>query len=359
MKKIKVLDLFSGAGGFSTGLEMTGKFETVLATDFNQAALNTFSKNHKSSQIVNGDITDPKIKNKIVELSTSKGIDMIIGGPPCQGFSMKGKKLGLNDPRNFLFLEYLDMVKRIHPKMFIIENVKPMITTADGFFIGEIKRLVNEMGYKISYAVLKASDYGVPQTRQRAIIIATEDKEISMPLPYKTNKVTVRDAISDLSYLNSNEGQEVSEYKTDANSKYQELMRKGSKELYNHKATNHSALALEKLALIPAEGDKKSLPEKYLGKQQFKTTWSRLIWDSQSPTIDTRFDTPSNGRNSHPYLNRAITPREAARLQSFPDKYRFYGNKTEITKQIGNAVPPLLAKAIGQNILKEFWNEYI
>lgn len=133
-------------------------------------------------------------------------------------------------------------------------------------------------------------------------------------------------------------------------SEYQQLMRQNSHHLYNHQATNHSPIALAKLAMIPSEGDKSSLPEHLKGRQKFDTTWGRLKWQSVSPTIDTRFDTPSNGCNSHPELHRAITPREAARLQSFPDDFIFYGNKTEVCKQIGNAVPPLLAFQIAKSI---------
>jgi DNA (cytosine-5)-methyltransferase 1/site-specific DNA-methyltransferase (adenine-specific) len=131
-------------------------------------------------------------------------------------------------------------------------------------------------------------------------------------------------------------------------------MRKGSTILYNHKATNHAPIALKKLAMIPAEMGKETLPEAFHGNQKFKTTWGRLKWDQPSPTIDTRFDTPSNGTNSHPVLNRSITPREAARLQSFPDSFRFFGSKTSICKQIGNAVPPKLGAAIGQAIVRAY-----
>lgn len=131
-------------------------------------------------------------------------------------------------------------------------------------------------------------------------------------------------------------------------------MRKNSLKLYNHKATNHSKHALYKLSLIPPEKGKKFLPKELLGKQKFKTTWTRLEWNEPSPTIDTRFDTPSNGKNTHPILNRAITPREAARLQSFPDDFIFTGTKTSVCTQIGNAVPPLLAKAIGLGIIKAY-----
>lgn len=279
---------------------------------------------------------------------------MIIGGPPCQGFSLKGKNLGLDDPRNFLFLEYVDVVKRLKPQIFIIENVKNLLNAEKGYFIKQIYEKFESLGYTLNHGILNAYDFGVPQTRERTIIIGRLGKiGIPLPKPLDVLKTTVRDAISDLSYLESGEGADVSDYKNSPQSEYQKLLRKNSTKLYNHKATNHSAFALEKLKMIPPEGDKSFMPKELYGKQQFSTTWSRLQWDKPSPTIDTRFDTPSNGRNSHPVLNRSITPREAARIQSFPDTFIFYGNKCSICKQIGNAVPPFLAKAIGEGI-KEF-----
>ncbi|GAA8351873.1 hypothetical protein KH0195_05280 [Helicobacter pylori] len=155
-----------------------------------------------------------------------------------------------------------------------------------------------------------------------------------------------------LYYLCSNEGAFESDYLNPVQSSYQALMRKDSPKLYNHQATNHSQAALEKLKLINKEQGKECLPKNLHGKQQFKSTWGRLNWNKISPTIDTRFDTPSNGTNSHPELHRSITPREAARIQNFSDNYIFYGNKTSVCKQIGNAVPPLLSLALGKAILK-------
>lgn len=351
MKKFKILDLFSGAGGFSYGLESLESFETVLANDINESALDTFKKNHPKAEILRGDLTNQVIKNAIITESKSLGVNMIIGGPPCQGFSNKGKKMGLNDERNYLFLEYLDIIKNLQPELFIIENVKTMLTAANGYFIKEIKQRINDLGYVLNFDVLNSVDYGVPQTRQRAILVAHKSKLIALPEP-NSEISTVRDAISDLAYLDSGEGESTSIYTTDPISEYQRLMRTKSKLLFNHVATKHSKVALEKLSLIPPEKGKEYLPKNLLGKQKFKTTWSRLEWDKPSPTIDTRFDTPSNGKNSHPFLNRAITPREAARLQSFPDKFIFLGNKTSICTQVGNAVPPLLARAIGLSIIK-------
>ncbi|GAA7148598.1 hypothetical protein ID0397_00040 [Helicobacter pylori] len=299
---------------------------------------------------------------------------MIIGGPPCQGFSNKGKNLGLKDPRNFLFLEYIEIVKALKPEIFIIENVKNLISCAKGYFLEEIKERLNALGYQLSYQILNAKDYGVPQNRERAFIVGASRFSFDFNLLEPSQSVNVQDAISDLAYLCSNEGafesvnvQDAisdlaylcsnegafeSDYLNPIQSNYQALMRKDSPKLYNHQATNHSQAALEKLKLINKEQGKECLPKNLHGKQQFKSTWGRLNWNKVSPTIDTRFDTPSNGTNSHPELHRSITPREAARIQSFSDNYIFYGNKTSVCKQIGNAVPPLLALALGKAILK-------
>ncbi len=200
--------------------------------------------------------------------------------------------------------------------------------------------------------VLNVSDYGVPQNRERAFIVRASRFSFDFNLLEPSQSVNIQDAISDLAYLCSNEGAFESDYLNPIQSSYQALMRKDSPKLYNHQATNHSQAALEKLKLINKEQGKECLPKNLHGKQQFKSTWGRLNWNKISPTIDTRFDTPSNGTNSHPELHRSITPREAARIQSFSDNYIFYGNKTSVCKQIGNAVPPLLALALGKAILK-------
>ncbi|MBM6876267.1 DNA cytosine methyltransferase, partial [Fusobacterium mortiferum] len=277
-------------------------------------------------------------------------INMIIGGPPCQGFSLKGKKLGLEDPRNFLFVEYLHLVEELKPKVFVIENVKSLMSTSNGWFKEQIVSKIEKLGYNVSVGILKASDFGVPQNRERVIFLCCKDIKIALPSPVIKKPITVREAIEDLAYLNSGEGDFEQEYVTEVTSEYQKLMREHSKKLYNHKASNHSKIAIEKLSMIPPEKGKEFLPEELLGKQKFNSTWGRLKWDEPSPTIDTRFDAASNGRNNHPFLNRAITTREAARLQSFDDSFIFYGNKVDIRTQVGNAVPPLMAKAIADQI---------
>ena len=353
MREFRIMDLFSGAGGFSCGFDMVPGFSTEVALDFDKDAINTFQKNFPETTCICGNICDADIKKQVIDAAVSRKVNMIIGGPPCQGFSLKGKNLGLDDPRNFLFLEYVDIVEKVRPDIFIIENVKNMISSGNGYFIKQIYERFEALGYTLNHGILNAYNFGVPQTRERTIIIGTlNPKGIKLPQAIGESNVTVRDAISDLSYLESGEGNDESQYINEPQSEYQRILRDGSNVLFNHKATNHAQIAIDKLKLIPPEGDKSSMPEELYGNQIFMTTWSRLIWDKPSPTIDTRFDTPSNGRNSHPYLHRSITPREAARIQSFPDKFKFYGKKTSICKQIGNAVPPLLAKAIGEHISK-------
>lgn len=351
-----ILDLFCGAGGFSYGMHKNEHFKTVVAVDFNEAAANTFRMNMPETKVITGDITNNSVKKQIIEESKRRKVNMIIGGPPCQGFSMKGKKLGLEDPRNYLFMEYLNLVEELQPEVFVIENVKSLLNTAGGWFRDEILKYINKLGYQAKYGVLNAKRFGVPQARERAIFICSKTKNIELPKGMET-VVTVKDAISDLAYLKSAEGDFEQEYITKPQSEYQKLMRIGSTKLYNHKASAHSKIALEKLAMIPAEKGKECLPEELWGKQKFNTTWCRLVWNEASPTIDTRFDTPSNGKNSHPELNRSITPREAARLQSFDDKFVFFGARRAIGAQIGNAVPPLMAEAIADRIWEMYSNE--
>ena len=173
-----------------------------------------------------------------------------------------------------------------------------------------------------------------------------------MPTPLDST-VTIWDAISDLAYLNSGEGEEEQEYKMDAQSSYQKELRGGTTRLYNHVVTKHSKLALERLALIPPNAGKEVLPEEHLTKSIYSGTWTRMRKEEISVTITTRFDTPSSGKFTHPFLDRAITVREAARIQSFPDSFRFVGNKGSQMKQVGNAVPPKLAGAIAAVIMKD------
>lgn len=349
---MKLLDIFCGAGGLSHGFERAG-FDIALGVDINAAALETFQYNHRNAQILCGDLTDDALKQQIIETAKQNQVRGILGGPPCQGFSLKGKKLGLQDERNFLFREYLKLVTEIKPDFIVMENVKALVNTANGYFLNEITQALENLGLTTRVKVLNARDYGVPQNRERVFIVGIKKSAFDFSRLPIGKHVTVADAISDLHFLSSGEGAFKQDYRLPENSEYQHEMRQNSLKLFNHQATNHNQIALAKLKMIPPEGDKSSLPPELHGKQQFGTTWARLKWQETSPTIDTRFDTPSNGCNSHPELHRAITPREAARLQSFPDDFVFYGKKTEICKQIGNAVPPKLALALA-SALKQY-----
>lgn len=348
--KPTVIDLFAGVGGLSLGFEMEG-FDILLANEFDQSIATAYKENHKSTNVVVGDITSLDLSKVFGEYVNK--IDVVIGGPPCQGFSQKGKRKTINDERNFLFKHYVEVVKFVKPKYFVMENVPNLLTAEKGFFLNEIKGLFKGYGYSIRYGVLNAADYGVPQNRRRAIIIgkylATPPE---LPLPCK-QKVTIWDAISDLAYLESGEGEFEQKYRNSPKSDYEKKMRKGSKILYNHMATKHSALALERLSLIPPNAGKEVLPKEHITKSVYSGTWSRMKQNDVAVTITTRFDTPSSGKFTHPFLNRAITVREAARLQSFPDAFKFIGSKMSQMKQVGNAVPPLLARKIARVIMND------
>lgn len=348
--KPKVIDLFAGVGGMSLGFEKSG-FDVVLANEYDPSIANAYQINHKKTKMICGDIT--KIDFDDVFSNYIGKIDVVIGGPPCQGFSQKGQRKTINDERNFLFKYYVKVVDLIKPKYFVMENVPNLLTAEGGYFRKEIEELFNKMGYQLKTGVLNASDFGVPQNRHRAVIIGKKGSEApNLPLPKKT-KVTIWDAISDLSFLNSGEGEEVQCYPIEPQSSYQRKLRSQSESLYNHVATSHSKLALERLAMIPPNSGKEVLPPEHLTKSIYSGTWTRMRKDEVSVTITTRFDTPSSGKFTHPYLNRAITVREAARIQSFPDNFVFVGNKGSQMKQVGNAVPPFLAEAIAKEIMKD------
>lgn len=348
--KPKVIDLFAGVGGLSLGFENCG-FDVILANEYDPAIATAYKINHKETRMIVGDITTLDLETTF---SSYEGkVDVIIGGPPCQGFSQKGQRKTIHDERNFLFKYYVKVVDLVKPHYFLMENVPNLLTAEGGYFRKEIEDLFNSMGYQLNMGVLNASDYGVPQNRRRAVIIGKRGGSApALPEP-KNVLVTIWDAISDLAYLSSGEGSEEQEYRFEPQSEYQKNLRNGCCVLYNHIATKHSELALKRLAMIPPNAGKEVLPEEHLTKSIYSGTWTRMRKDEISVTITTRFDTPSSGKFTHPFLNRAITVREAARIQSFPDSFIFVGNKGSQMKQVGNAVPPLLAEAIAGAIMKD------
>ena len=305
--KPRVIDLFAGVGGLSLGFEKKG-FDVVLANEYDASIATSYIANHKNTKMIVGDITSLDLEDTFGKLAGT--IDVVIGGPPCQGFSQKGQRKTIHDERNFLFKYYVSVVELVKPKYFVMENVPNLLTAEGGYFRHEIEELFNKLGYSLEYGVLNASDYGVPQNRRRAVIIGKLDGDApKLPVP-KRNNVTIWDAISDLAYLESGEGSEEQEYKYPAESDYEKMLRKDSSKLFNHIATKHSPLALERLALIPPNAGREVLPEEHLTKSIYSGTWTRMKKDEISVTITTRFDTPSSGKFTHPFLNRAITVRE-------------------------------------------------
>lgn len=343
---MNVADLFAGVGGMSEGFKMAG-FNISFAVEFDKDIAYAYQQNHEGTKMFNSDICQLDVKELHKEFPD---IDVIIGEPPCQGFSQKGKRLSLDDPRNFLFMQYVRFVKEFKPKYFVLENVPAIITTSKGYFKDQIVKAFSDLGYDVKYGILSASDYGVPQERHRAVFLGQKGKlEIDLPKPNGMH-TTIKDAIYDLPFIASGEGTEVADYDKAPFTEYQKIMRKGSKHLYNHIATKHNAVALRRLAMLPKGADREVLPPEERTKSIYSGTWCRMKEDDISVTITTRYDTPSSGRFTHPILDRCITTREAARIQSFPDTFRFYGTKTSQMKQVGNAVPPLLAKAIAEVI---------
>lgn len=348
-----MIDLFAGVGGLSLGFEQAG-FETLIANEYDVSIAEAYIKNRVNANMIVNDITELSISETFGKYRGQ--VALVVGGPPCQGYSQKGQRKTINDHRNFLFRYFVEVVKEVQSEYFVMENVPNLLTAEKGFFKQELEKLFTELGYTINAQVLCASDYGVPQNRYRAFIIGKRGNEqVKMPKK-KDRRTTVWEAISDLAYLKSGEGSYISDYVKEPESDYQRMMRENSDILYNHVATNHSKVVLERLAMIPPKGGKEYLPPEHLTKSIYSGTWERMDADDISVTITTRFDTPSSGKFTHPFLDRAITVREAARIQSFPDSFHFYGTKTSQMKQVGNAVPPMLARAVADAIVNDMNN---
>lgn len=350
---MRIIDLFAGCGGLSIGFNQAG-FKTVKAVEFDKMIANTYIKNHPDVEVIVDDIANIDNSN----IFKHEDADVVIGGPPCQGFSMAGARIRngfIDDPRNYLFKHYFNIVKTVKPKVFVMENVKGIATMQKGVIFSEIIKNFSDTGlldgdkYHIFHTVIKAIDFGVPQTRERMIIIGVLNTEIDVQeifdvvkeqiikeIPTFFDKVTVWDAISNLSDIMPTENGNVINPQTMSN--YQKYLSSKSENLFNHIATKHSKLAKERMRKV-SEGENFTILEEDI-KSVHSGSYGRLEKKGFAPTITTRFDTPSGGKFTHPIYNRTITPREAARIQSFPDDYVFYGNKSSICKQIGNAVPP-------------------
>ena len=344
-QEFKVLDLFSGAGGFSLGFHLAW-YTVIGGVEFNEAAHLSHQANFPEGNDFLGDIqtlTDEEV------IERYSGVDVIIGGPPCQGFSAANRLNYMDEEsvkRNKLFFEFIRFVKLLQPQAFVIENVPQILTKDKGFARIAIIDILTQEGYQVNVEVLDASQYGVPEKRRRAFFVGTRSGEyFNFNQIPKQPMVTVKDALGD---LYASEGH-YTEYKDEPSNAYQEFMRKGSPGLRNHIPRQHGLDVVELMKEVPQGGNWKDIPESKWGGRKFSSSTHSSVYsraDEQQPsrTITSKADV------IHPIFNRNITAREAARIQSFPDWYTFIGGNTAQFLQIGNAVPPLLSKAIATEL---------
>lgn len=373
---LQMIDLFCGAGGLSLGFTQEG-FITALANDIEKCCIETYAHNHPETErkyIVQGDIRE--IVDHLEDLVSNKTIDLIIGGPPCQGFSMANRQRLIDDPRNYLYKNYVEVVRRIQPKFFVMENVKGMFSVAD-----QVVEDFQNIGYQVSYEILNAKDFGVPQNRERLIYIGNRVKINNKSLFQEINKLSktipyyyLKDALYGLRELkafrkkNSTEiGSEESGYKIEksnlnVSNEYIDYINSGKKISYvgNHKARYNNDRDIEIYSRMQP-GDKSDDPKiadimPYTRRSGiFKDKYYKLEPNKVCKTITAHMKFDCN-MYIHPTQARGLTPREAARVQSYPDDYFFKGPYTKTYMQIGNSVPPLLGRAIA-HIVKKYIEE--
>lgn len=350
MNGLKVIDLFSGSGGSAVGFAQAG-FEIAVAVDIDKAASATFKANFPLTTVINSDIKHVTGESLLKLVGTKNGDDIVmIACPPCQGFSnARRKSQAMSDPRNNLIHEFVRIVDEIKTVAFVMENVAGLVNgIGKNVFEGVLKRL-NNLGYRTIYDVVDCADYGVPQRRKRLVVIGTRLPDLRILFPRKTNQnpnspdtylpawKTVREVISDLP-----------EIKAGDKDKHDPL----------HTCANLSEINLKRLEFTPSDGgDRLSWPEEltlacHKNMKGYKDVYGRMKWDTPSPTMTGGCGMISKGRFGHPKQHRAISLREAARLQTFPNNFVFTGNFGQIAEQIGNAVPPLLARRIAESLLE-------
>ncbi|WP_298983767.1 DNA cytosine methyltransferase [uncultured Roseibium sp.] len=356
------IDLFCGAGGLTEGLRQAG-FHVLAGNDFDEAAGRTFAATHKEAKFLPGPVQDITAKALLKAAGLKKGeLDCLVGGPPCQAFSVYNHKRGMHDERSQLFREYLRLVEGLSPRWVVMENVTGITSAGDGEALQAILSGFKQLGYNVEYKVLRAEEYGVPQERRRVVFVGNREG-IQIEWPEKTHGeglkpfTTIRDALSDLPALANGEDKGIQQYVREPIGEYQSLLRGGSNSVVNHSAPRLAPINIERMKHIPAGGSWRDIPYELLPAGMKKARrcdhtkrYGRMTWDGLSGTVLTKCDVHW-GAFIHPEQDRAITVREAARIQSFPDWFTFEGSRTEQYIQVGNAVPPLLGRRIGESIL--------
>ncbi|MCU0545687.1 MAG: DNA cytosine methyltransferase [Oscillatoriaceae cyanobacterium Prado104] len=347
------LDLFCGIGGLTLGFQRAG-IQSIGGIDCCQNATQTFEHNLSPLRCFLSDITQTTVSEieEFFQISASE-IDIITGGPPCQGFSTVGKR-EITDPRNSLWRNFSNLVAEIRPAYVIIENVEGMLVMQGGKVRDSVIASFADIGYHMKCRLLKAADCGVPQLRKRAFFIGWLVGLLppEFPVPSSNYYVTVADAISDLPPLNA--GEICKSYHSAPQTAYQIARRKNANILLHHEAANHSQKLVEMLKYIPNGGNRKSIPDRLQPASGFHNSYARLASNKPAIAVTSNMRKPSSARATHPTQHRGLTVREGLRLQSFDDDFEVIGSRTSQYIQVGNAVPPLLGLAVGKEVVKAY-----
>ena len=343
---LNVVDFFCGCGGLSLGFKMAG-YNIKGAIDFDEDSLETIAHNELSEHPLNIDLFNESWLDELKASMQISDVDVVIGGPPCQGFSLTGTRK-LSDKRNKLYKAMYEFVRISKPKAVLIENVKGMATLYNGSIKDSVISDFTKLGYTVSSKILNSKHYGVPQARERLFFIGILDKTFKFPEPiFMDNEfVTCREALDELPSLEDLE--EITVYRSNPRNEFQHLIRDNAKILRNHQPTKHTKEVISVISQVPEGGNHKDLPSGVGESRKFNEAWTRYDGNKPSRTIDT-----GHRNHFHYEYNRVPTVRENCRLQSFPDTYEIKGSKTSQNKQVGNAVPVLLAKVLAESIYEQ------
>lgn len=365
-RTLYTMDLFAGAGGLSLGFEQAG-FHSLAANDFDAPSATTFQANFRDTPFLLRPIENVPGKELIALAGISAGsLDVLLGGPPCQAFSVYNHQRGFHDSRSGLFREYLRIVEEVQPRVIVMENVTGMLSLDSGRAIDEMHRTLGQLGYSVEHRILRAEEYGVPQERRRIFFIGSRVGPILWPEATHSDGeslltanlppfVSVWDAIGDLPKLEMGQGaDEMRPYTRMARSTYQIEMRARSVGVWNHFAPQLAEINAKRMAYIKPGGSWRDLPHNLLpaGMRMAKRSdhtkrYGRLDPKGQFSTILTKADLHW-GAYIHPAQNRTLSVRECARAQTFPDRFRFFGTRGDQYRQVGNAVPPMLGAGVAR-----------